>query len=161
MKASDVMILLDDFLRPTDSVITAISFLLNAKRDETQQGVQVAPVLDDRDRLIGLLTISDVFKATLPAYLSLLDLGAFTWEGMLMSTAKKLQGMTVNDIMTKTLHLTQQHASLMECVDIMNKYHVHHLPIVNEQGKAIGMIYKRDIFERFASAILNNKEENL
>jgi CBS domain-containing protein len=48
------------------------------------------------------------------------------------------------DVMTSPLVTVQQNLSLKECSKLMNKLHIHHLPVVDEKGDLVGMISATD-----------------
>ncbi len=147
MKAKDVMIPLeDDFLRPEDSIKDAINYLRTAKRSEDRVGVKGAPVLDKDYRVVGMLSMSDILRAARPTYLNFSNIGQFTWEGMLISAAKRITEKQVKDIMEKDVKTVREESSLMGCVDLMLKHRIKRLPVLNKDGKVLGMVYERDIF---------------
>jgi len=47
--------------------------------------------------------------------------------------------------MTKNPKTVQVHDSIQEAMEKMEKGHFHHLPVVNEEGKLIGMLSDRDV----------------
>ncbi len=44
--------------------------------------MKALPVLDASGNLIGILSIGDILKAVHPAYMDLMNLGSFAWDGM-------------------------------------------------------------------------------
>jgi predicted transcriptional regulator len=85
----------------------------------------------------------------------MMDLGDFTWEGMVESIARKSSGKLVRDVMSKIVITVDEDASLMECVDHMIKHNIKRLPVVDKSGKVIGMLYERDVFFAITKAMLN------
>jgi CBS domain-containing protein len=59
----------------------------------------------------------------------------------------------VNDVMTRQMVLITPETTLDECVELMGKYHVRHLPIV-EKGRVVGIVSIR----RLAEALLQQRE---
>lgn len=53
---------------------------------------------------------------------------------------------TVREIMSGPLVLASPDWSLMECSQVMQKNHIHHLPVADESGSLIGLISATDIF---------------
>lgn len=51
---------------------------------------------------------------------------------------------TVREIMTSPLITINQNISLNECANIMKQHHIHHLPVVDDDGKLLGMISATD-----------------
>lgn len=157
MKAKDIMIPLEDYLTPENTLKEAVTLLRTAKRGEERVGVKGLPVLDEKGRLVGMLSMRDILKAVFPFYLSMMDLGEFTWDGMVESLAKKVANKKVKEIMSKQVITVPEDAPLMECIDHMLKHNIKRLPVVNKEGKVVGMIYERDVFFAVTKAML---EEN-
>jgi CBS domain-containing protein len=53
---------------------------------------------------------------------------------------------TVRDIMSGPLITGRPDWTLMECSQVMQEKHIHHLPIADESGTLIGLISATDIF---------------
>ncbi|RJQ47128.1 MAG: CBS domain-containing protein [Nitrospiraceae bacterium] len=146
MKAKDLMIPLQEYLKPDSTLKEAANILRSAKRDEEKYGVKGLPVLDDKGEMIGFLSMGDILKAVFPSYLSLMDLGHFTWDGMVENLAKKMKDHKVSEMMTRDVITIHEDAPLMECVDHMIKHNVKRLPVLNKESKVVGMLYERDLF---------------
>lgn len=54
--------------------------------------------------------------------------------------------MTVRDIMSGPIITGSPDWTLMECSQVMQEHHIHHLPIADESGALIGLISATDIF---------------
>ena len=159
MKAKDLMIVQQDFLRPDNTLKEAVNCMITAKRNEERRGVKGLPVLDPAGRLVGMLSIRDIFRAVYPSYLSMSNLGGFTWDGMVESLAKHAAQEKVADHMSRDTITVKEMDSLMECVDLFIKHDKEHLPVLNQEGRITGMIYERDIFCAIASAMLDNGKD--
>lgn len=59
----------------------------------------------------------------------------------------------VSDVMTKQMVLIRPETTLDECVELMGKYHVRHLPIV-EKERVVGIVSIR----RLAESLLEEKQ---
>lgn len=59
----------------------------------------------------------------------------------------------VSDVMTKQMVLIKPETTLDECVELMGKYHVRHLPIV-EHERVVGIVSVR----RLAESLLEQKQ---
>jgi CBS-domain-containing membrane protein len=157
MKAKDLMITINEYLRPDMNLKEAVNIVRSARRGDEQVRVKALPVLDPAGKLIGMLTMSDILRAVYPSYLGMMNLGDFTWDGMLEEMAKKAAGRKVSEVMTNTAVITvRENDSLMECVDHLIKQCVERLPVVDEQGKVVGIIYERDVFYTVAKAMLDD-----
>jgi len=159
MKALDLMVPLHEFLKPTNTLKEAVNKLKSARRDEMRIGVKGLPVLDDCGKLVGLLSMGDILKAVFPSYMTLMDLGDFTWDGMVESLAKKVSGRSVESLMTKQVVTVPEDAPLMECVDHMLKKDVKRLIVLDKHGKVIGMLYERDVFFVITKSMMDDSGE--
>lgn len=155
MKAKDLMIPLQEYLKPDTTLKEAANILRTAKRDEEKIGVKGLPVLDEKGKMVGFLSIGDILKAVFPPYMSLMNLGDFTWDGMVEDLAKKVKNKKVSEMMTRKIISVPEDAPLMECVDHMIKNSVKRLPVLNKAGKVVGILYERDVFFAITKAMLN------
>jgi CBS domain-containing protein len=156
MKAIDLMHPLTDYLRPDASLKDAVTLLKSCRVGEENICVRALPVLDEHKKFVGLLSMGDILKAIWPSYMSLMNLGDFTWDGMVEGIAKKAQDRPVKDLMTTEVITVHEDAPLMECVDHMLKFGVKKLPVVDAGGRVSGMLYERDLFFAIVGAMLNN-----
>jgi len=155
MKAKNLMIPLQEFLRPDTTVKEAANILRTAKRDDVKRGVKGLPVLDNNGLMVGFLTIGDILKAVFPSYMSLMNLGDFTWDGMVEDMAKKIADKKVSEMMTKNVISVHEDSPLMECVDHMIKNNVKRLPVIGKNDKVTGILYEMDIFLAITKSMLN------
>ncbi len=155
MKARDLMIPISDYLRPDATLREAVNLLRVARRGNEQVGVKALPVLDAKGKFIGILSMSDILKAVHPSYLDMMNLGDFTWDGMLEEMARKVAGRTVGEVMNLSALPVKESDSLMDCVDHMIKNRVQRIPVVDNAGKAMGMIYERDVFYAIVKSMLD------
>lgn len=153
MTIKDLMIPLTGFLKPDHTLKKAAAMLISAKRREDKVGVKGLPVVDERGRLVGMLSMRDILKATFPSYMSKLHLGEFTWDGMLEEHAKKVADHRVEQYMSRNVLTVTEDDSLMECVEIMLKNNVKRLPVIDKEANVIGVVYEREIFEAIAKAM--------
>lgn len=157
MRAKDLMILIQEYLKPDDTLKDAVNLLKVAKRGEEKVGVKGLPVLDDSGKLVGMLSMRDILKAVHPTYMDLMNVGNFTWDGMLEEMARKIAEKKVFTLMTRDVMTVKEDAPLMDAVDHMIRKNVKRLPVVDKTGKVVGMLYERDIFFAIVKAML---EEN-
>jgi len=156
MKAKDFMIPIQDTLGPEKTIHEAVNLLRVAKKGEERVGLKGLPVLDNNGKLVGMFSMTDVLKAVHPSYLSLMNLSNFTWEGMVESLAKSMADKKVETVMSKNVITVKEDDPLMECVDLMIKNNIKRLPVLDNVGKIVGMIYERDIFFAIVKAMLED-----
>jgi CBS domain-containing protein len=155
MKAKDLMVPVYDYLRPDSSLKEAVNLLRTAIRGKDKVGVMGLSVLDEKGKLVGMLSMTDILKAVYPSYMSMMNLGEFTWDGMLESLARQAGGKKVKDLMTSPVVTVHEDDPLMECVDHLLKNNVRRMPVLDKEGKVVGMIYLRDIFFAVTKAMLD------
>ena len=153
MRARDMMMPLKEYLSPGSSLREAADLLRTAQRGEEQRGVKALPVLDGEGHLVGILSIGDILKAVYPSYLYLMDLGEFTWDGMVETFAAKAANKRVEDLMTRNVITVNEHSTLMECVDHMLKHNVKRVPVLNAAHAVVGMLYEKDVFCEITKAL--------
>lgn len=154
MKAKDIMIPFQDYLRPETTLKEAVNLLKAAGRGEDRGGVKGLPVLDRNGKLVGMLSMGDILRAVYPSYMSMMDLASFTWDGMVESLAKQAGGKKVGDFMTRNVITVHEDDPLMECVDRLLKNKVKRLPVLDKKGTIVGMLYERDVFFAITRAML-------
>jgi len=157
MKAKDIMIPFKDYLKPDDTIREAVNQVRTATRGEQEVGVMGLPVLDVKGALIGMLSMTDILRAVYPSYMSMMNLGDFTWDGMLESLAKKAGEKKVKELMTSPVITVHEDDPLMECVDHLLKNNVRRMPVLDKGGKVVGMMYIRDIFYAITKTMLEEK----
>ena len=157
MKAKDIMIPFKDYLKPDDTIREAVNQVRTATRGEQEVGVMGLPVLDEKGKLIGMLSMTDILRAVYPSYMSMMNLGDFTWDGMLESLAMKAGEKKVKELMTSPVITVHEDDPLMECVDHLLKNNVRRMPVLDKGGKVVGMMYIRDIFYAITKTMLEEK----
>jgi CBS domain-containing protein len=157
MKAKDLMIPIEDYLRPDNTLKEAVNLLRIAKKGEEKVGLKGLPVLDKEGKLVGMLSMTDILKAVHPSYMDLMNIGNFTWDGMVESLAKSVADKKVESVMSKEVITVREDDPLMECVDLVIKNNIRRLPVVDMTGKVVGMLYERDIFFAIVKAMLEDE----
>jgi CBS domain-containing protein len=158
MKAKDLMIPVQEYLKPDNSLKEAVNLLSFARKGEEKIGLKGLPVLDESGRLVGMLSMGDILKAVHPAYMDLMDLGDFTWEGMLEEMSKKIAEKKVFTLMTRDITTVKEDSPLMDCVDHLLKKNIKKLPVIDTTGRVVGMLYERDIFFAIVKFMLEDNK---
>ena len=156
MKARDLMHPLTDYLKSEQTLQEAVMLLKTVRRGEENICVRALPVLNAKGHLVGMISMGDILKAIWPSYMSMMNLGDFTWDGMVEHIAKRMKDASVGSLMTKEVITVPEEAPLMECVDHMLKFNVKKLPVLNAAGVVIGMLYERDVFFAVVKSMMNN-----
>jgi len=157
MKAKDLMIPIQDYLSPDNTLKEAVNLLRIAKKGEEKVGVKGLPVLNKNGKLVGMVSMTDILKAVHPSYMDLMNLSNFTWDGMVESLAKSVADKKIETVMSKEVFTVKEDDPLMECVDLMIKNNIRRLPVIDREGRVVGMIYERDVFFAIVKAMLDDE----
>jgi CBS domain-containing protein len=105
---------------PDDTVFTALQRM--AAHD-----IGALPVVED-SRLIGILSERDYAR-----------------RGILAGRGSKTT--PVRDVMTASIHWVSPEHSLERCMTLMTHKHVRHLPVLNAEGRLIGVVSIGDVLK--------------
>ncbi|MFQ6050742.1 MAG: HPP family protein [Candidatus Hydrothermarchaeota archaeon] len=108
--------------------------------------VNAFPVLNRHNKLVGIVSESDVMKVVEKRYLSKHEM-----FGTIGSRAKILSPRKVKDVMTRNPVTISPLATLEQAIILMLIHHVRGLPVINEKNEVIGIIVKRDIVNTLLS----------
>ena len=86
------------------------------------------PVVDDKQKVIGIVTAIDILKA--------------------LREGKNLNNTTARDIMTPNPSVVKKDTSIEEIIDIMVEKEIVLVPVVQEDGKLIGVVARLDILRQ-------------
>jgi CBS domain-containing protein len=102
------------------------------------------PVVDGNDRPVGIISQGDlIYKAGMPMRLGLL---AESNGDRLAAVLTALSGKKAEDAMTRPAVAIGEERLATEAVDLMIEKEVKRLPVVNGDGRLVGMLSRLDIF---------------
>jgi CBS-domain-containing membrane protein len=141
LKATDIM---------TKDVITVknettIEELARLLIDHKISGV---PVLDDDNKMIGIVTENDLIKKNkrfhIPTIVRLFDAYFLLDSGKVEDEIKKMVATTVGEIYTKKVLSISEDTTLEEIATIMAEKHIHLLPVLRD-NEVVGIVGKADV----------------
>jgi CBS domain-containing protein len=146
MRAKDVMTRDVVCLGVKDSVFDAAELLLGA-------GVSAAPVLDDKGRVVGILSEADLLRRAETGTASprkswltrLMASDASSAHEYVSAHARK-----VIDVMTRSVVTAGEDTPLGELVDRMEQHKIKRIPVVRD-GKLVGVVSRADLLEALLS----------
>ncbi|MBT7818307.1 MAG: CBS domain-containing protein [Chloroflexi bacterium] len=107
----------------TDSVLEALKVMAGANIS--------AVMVTDKDKIIGIFTERDYSRK---------------WEIKGLSA----EDTPVEELMTASMMTVTEDTSLNQCMELMRKYKIRHLPVL-DNDKMIGMVSMRDVVETIVS----------
>lgn len=109
------------------------------------------PVVDGEGRLVGVISNADlVARAGLEARLELLD--AMSDEARNAVLARLPGGLAVRDAMSATPVSIAIGRSVGDATRIMSERHLKRLPVVDEQGRVVGIISRAEVLRAVAES---------
>jgi CBS domain-containing protein len=130
MKASNIMTLGAATVRQDGSLLKAVESMVHHR-------ISALPVVDDKERICGILTEGDVVRAT--------NFFASKFVDMPETERKKLLGAnTVGKFMTVGAITLDPDESVDDALVLMKQHALKHLPVV-EDGKVLGVLSRADI----------------
>ena len=120
-----------------------------AARLMLDRDVSALPVVDDKGKLVGILTHTDFGLS--PKFRPLMDnvynlLGATTTTQHLEETAHQVCGKSVRNAMRRNVITVQQDASIEEIARIMLRSHIRRLPVM-DGSELVGIITRHDFLK--------------
>ena len=105
------------------------------------------PVVDKKEKLVGLVTRDDLLRALYPKYQEVFE-EIETPENLeaMEDRMKELGGVKASDIMQMKVIFTRDTTLVMRALSRMILRRVNQLPVLNQKDVVIGMVTKGDIF---------------
>jgi CBS domain-containing protein len=133
------------FLREETSLTDAVETLRNHR-------ITGAPVVDHDGKLTGILSLSDVIDAAAAQPFPAVDprgSGNAAWRllerhGVSAVSADDVS-LLVRDRMTRVVASVRERASLVDCARVMCQGHWHRLPVLDPEGKLVGIVSTMDL----------------
>jgi CBS-domain-containing membrane protein len=133
MDACDLMEKDVPYFHPDTLGITLATAMLS-------RGYGSIPIVDHQKRLMGIVTEFDLLKALM--------------EG------RELENVKASDIMAQEAKFVKQHTHAREIIQIMDRLHLIHLPVVDEEGQLVGQIERSDILLTYLESKLSSLSEH-
>ena len=144
MKVKDIMITNVKSILPDTPVSQALDMLSKDK-------ISGLPVIDSNNKLVGVFTEKDIIKYILPGYVK--QVGIFMYQdnpkAMKIKVNELLTERTVSDLMRKDVITISPDAPLSEAARTILTEKVRRLPVLDKDGKVIGIIARQDIVKAF------------
>lgn len=160
MKVKDVM---------TKDVVTTTldDTLLETSLKMSEKKISGVPVVNEENLLLGMLSEADILrsiKTTVKTmhliYPSLSSLGVAFRENVsekeAVSAYRDIEKMKVSEIMTKDVHSIGPDEELRNAIRKMVTNGINRLPVIDENGKLVGIITRGDILKGIAEESKNN-----
>jgi CBS domain-containing protein len=109
--------------------------------------VGILPVVDDDGRLVGILTLHNLLHIIMPAFVDLIDDFDYVGDFGAMEEREPAQeelDQPIVDVMEAPTSV-QEDSGLVRAFAFIHKNHLLDLPVVNRDGKVVGLVSRVDI----------------
>ena len=145
-----------DFMTPNPITISPTATVEEAVKLMEEKGISGLPVLDDDNKLVGIISEGDLLVRESPMkpplFMTLLG-GVIYFESptKFHQHIKKSLGMLVGDVMTSKVITTSPDTLLNEVSDKMLSKKVNRLPVIDEDSKLVGILTRHDLVSALKS----------
>lgn len=139
MKVNEIMAREITSLSPEANAKEALDLLLKMK-------ISGLPVIDDKNKLVGMFTEKEVLSAILPSYVE--KVGKFVYEEnpkVVKQKISALQNTKVADVMRKNVVTVDEDTTLCEVARIMLTQKARRLPVLNKAQDVVGIVARGDV----------------
>lgn len=143
MKVKEIMAKEVISLRPEENARDALKRILELK-------ISGLPVIDNKNKLVGMFTEKDILKNILPSYIE--RVGKFVYEENPKSTKKKFQDLVnvpVSKLMRREVVVVDEDASLCEVARLMLTQNARRLPVLDREKNVVGIVAREDIIKAY------------
>ncbi|MBS3886381.1 MAG: CBS domain-containing protein [Dethiobacter sp.] len=130
--------------------VTLAASVTEVARLLVEHKVSGLPVVDEEHRVVGMITEGDLIyqdkKVHMPAFLEILG-GVIYLENpqRIVNDLKKMTATKVAEVMTSKVYTVKEDASMEDIATIMVERQVNRLPVVDQNGKLVGIISRQDL----------------
>ena len=139
MKVKDVMIYDISAVFEDDTIERAVDIM-------SRQLVSGVPVVDEDMKVVGFISETDIMKASIPSYFALLQSASFLPDAnQFVKNMAKIKDKKVGEYMSKPPITVSPDDSLIHAADRMMRHNIKTIPVVDNEGKLLGIVVKIDI----------------
>lgn len=139
MKIKEVMIKKVITIKKGQTLIEAAQILV-------KNNISGAPVVDNRGRLIGMLSEKDLFRALYPDVRDILkDVHLWLGKEKIKHRVEAKRGILVDKLMIRKIISINPDTEILEAGSIMLTSQIHRLPVIKNK-KLVGIVSRPDIF---------------
>lgn len=154
MKVKDIMEPIKNWLTPEMSLREAVQVMRSTKRGHGLS-VNGIVVLDQAMNLVGIVSTKDILRIIIPAHVFFEErLSDISWESIRREKSAIAESMPVSKIMTEDVRVISAEETLLRCADMFLTEQIRRLPVVRSDGKVVGVVYLRDVYNALTKLLL-------
>lgn len=134
----------------------------DAVRALAEKGISGMPVIDANRRVVGIVSESDLLMADKlqPPLVKTALYGLFIMPQGVMERIAQSRGVLVEDVMTKKVITFGPDTPVEEIAETMREKRINRVPIVDEEGKLMGIVSRADIIRALAQSLAERKQNS-
>lgn len=138
-------------LLPNPLIVSKDTSLLQFVQGVLDSNQTTAVVLDDAQHLLGVVSIHDILRRVLPAYVDMDDnLVGVIREGYFEEKFAEFANIPIANIMSTKVDCLSPGDTVMQAVDFFVRKQHKTIPVI-ENGKFVGTITRRSLLRRVTS----------
>lgn len=154
MKVKDIMEPIKNWLTPDMSLRQAVQVMRSTKRGHGLS-VNGIVVLNEAMNLVGIVSTKDILRIIIPPHVFFEErLSDISWESIRREKSAVAESMPVSRIMTEDVRVISAEESLLRCADVFLTEQIRRLPVVRSDGKVVGVVYLRDVYNALTKLLL-------
>lgn len=144
-------VLVKDIMTKKAISVSPDTLVTDATKIITEHNFDGLPVIDQDNRLVGILTEYDLITKTSTVNVSLLqqilsDIYSQKKENAQQIGAGSISSLTVKDVMNKQPLALKENATFEEAIETFRAHHrVNPIPILDNNNKVVGVISRSDV----------------
>jgi CBS domain-containing protein len=155
MRVKDLMEPINNWLTPEMPLREAIKVMKSTKRGHGLS-VNGILVLDHAMNLVGIVSTKDILRILIPSHIYFDDhYGPISWETVREEKTAAIQSINVSRIMTEDVRVISAEETILRCADMLLTEQIRRLPVTRSDGKVVGVIYLRDVYNALTELLLN------
>ena len=146
MKVKNIMDSSPDIIRTSDTFENLIKILGEVK-------YHVVFVVDEEDKLVGIVTEGDIIKVLIPKYvtvdeslISVMDVNYFERK------CKERKDLSITEIMSKTTFSVREEDPIIKAAALMVVNKIHTIPVVRE-SKIVGIVSRLTLIKHITKVL--------
>jgi CBS domain-containing protein len=145
MYAREIMDTRYKTLHPDETIATAVKTFQTASQ-ALGKAIFGMMVIDDRDRLVGMLSMYDILVFVQPKHAGIWgEMADIDPARLFDSQLERVKKIFVKDVMTTDVLTLSPDVHVINILDVMIKKHVRRIPVV-EDDRVVGVLYRSDVF---------------
>lgn len=155
MRVKDLMEPIKSWLTPDMSLHEAIRVMKTTKRAHGLPVNGIA-VLDGAMNLVGIVSTIDILRILIPSHMYFdTHHDQISWESIRNEKSISIQSINVSKIMSEDVRVIAAEETLLRCADILLTERIRRLPVTRSDGKVVGLIYLRDVYNALTELLIN------